>query len=166
MSNLVVIIDDDPNIRKIFTAIVKRTGFEVVSVETAEAAIELSKTRQVGVYVVDRQLPGMNGEEFIAQHPLGTAVAFMATASVVDQDLMAAMMTKGMVFVIQKPVSPVMLTAAVLKAMALHNILESNEKQKHALEEAQRMSDEVSAMLEDAVDDIRDSIKPRNHPAS
>lgn len=64
---LILLVDDDPSVRDIFTALLHNAGYSVVAVETGEEAIaEFGK--QPGRFVVvitDIMMPGMSGQEVI-----------------------------------------------------------------------------------------------------
>jgi len=162
MPHKVVIIDDDANIRNIFKKLIEKAGYEAIPVERAEEAIDLSKHQKVAVYVVDYQLPGMNGEEFIERHDLGTSVAFMVTAAEVTQEFMARLFSKGMVFVIKKPIVPQMFMVCISRAVSLHILLETNKQQKEVIEETAQISDDVSGMLEGVVKSIKGVVEGKD----
>ena len=166
MPHKVVIIDDDSNIRNIFKKMVEKAGYEALPVESAEDAITLSKEHKIAVYVVDMNLPGMTGEEFIDTHDLGTSVAFMVTATNINQDFIANMFAKGMVFVLRKPVTAQMFMVCITKAVSLHILLETNKQQQSVIEETAQMSEDVSEMLEDVVQSIKDTVEGKDSPNS
>ncbi len=61
----VLIIDDEPPIRKIVSILLKENGHQVREAESAEEGIELQKEFQPSVVLLDLSLPKMNGLEAI-----------------------------------------------------------------------------------------------------
>ncbi|NBJ71240.1 MULTISPECIES: response regulator transcription factor [Clostridia] len=64
MNHHIGIVEDDPNIRNIVSAYLKKEGFTVTLLESAEEAWELWKTEPPGMWILDIMLPGMDGYEF------------------------------------------------------------------------------------------------------
>ncbi|SES97337.1 two-component system, OmpR family, response regulator CssR [Oceanobacillus limi] len=64
MSQHIGIVEDDPNIQNIVSAFLKKEGFRVSILDTAEAGIELWKDNPPDMWILDIMLPGMDGYEF------------------------------------------------------------------------------------------------------
>ncbi|API91689.1 DNA-binding response regulator [Virgibacillus pantothenticus] len=64
MNHHIGIVEDDPNIRNIVSAYLKKEGFTVTLLESAEEAWELWKTEPPAMWILDIMLPGMDGYEF------------------------------------------------------------------------------------------------------
>lgn len=62
----ILIVDDEPNIRKGLRAILIRDGHEVHDVATGEQALEVLKTLAIEVAIVDIRMPGMSGTDLLA----------------------------------------------------------------------------------------------------
>lgn len=63
MKHRVFIVEDDPNIRDIVSAYLKKDGYEVTSANSAEEAWELAKKSPPDMWILDIMLPGMDGYE-------------------------------------------------------------------------------------------------------
>lgn len=63
----IIIIDDDPSIRKVLTEILEDEGYVVESVDTAKKAIEKSKRKFYNLALVDIRLPDMDGIELLTK---------------------------------------------------------------------------------------------------
>ncbi|SEN83580.1 two-component system, OmpR family, response regulator CssR [Amphibacillus marinus] len=63
MSNYIFIVEDDPNIRDIVSAYLKKDGYHVSMVDNAEKAWELTRGKQPDMWILDIMLPGMDGYE-------------------------------------------------------------------------------------------------------
>jgi len=63
----ILVVDDDPSIRKVLTAILEEKGYDVEAVDTGEKAIRKSKTRFYNLTLIDIRLPDMEGTELLAK---------------------------------------------------------------------------------------------------
>jgi DNA-binding NtrC family response regulator len=68
MPGRVLIIDDDPTQRRILEEMIKRSGLEVISLDSASKALDLLSGAQahgVKLIILDLIMPGMDGLEFL-----------------------------------------------------------------------------------------------------
>lgn len=63
MTNTILIIDDDEQIRNLLKQFFDRNGFEAVTASTAEEAIEMLENESYPICFIDFQLPGMRGDQ-------------------------------------------------------------------------------------------------------
>jgi CheY-like chemotaxis protein len=63
MDNKILIVDDEEPVRDVLTMAFSKAGYTVVSVATAEEALEVLRERTIRVIFLDLKLPGMNGLE-------------------------------------------------------------------------------------------------------
>lgn len=61
MSNAVLIVEDEPNMLKVFTRALSGAGYEVVVAQSAEEALEMVQDAAIQVGLLDIALPGING---------------------------------------------------------------------------------------------------------
>ncbi len=61
----VLVLDDDPNIVRTLEIMLRGDGYEVLAANSAEDAMERLETASVEIALVDLQLPGMSGTEFL-----------------------------------------------------------------------------------------------------
>jgi two-component system, OmpR family, KDP operon response regulator KdpE len=62
-SELILIVDDNPQIRRALRAILVPRGFTIVDARSGEEALELIRREQVDLILLDVNLPGMSGIE-------------------------------------------------------------------------------------------------------
>ncbi|MBI5633792.1 MAG: response regulator [Nitrospirae bacterium] len=65
MNRTVLFVDDEPNVLNAVKRLFQDEDISVVTAESGEAALELIKTREIGVIVSDNMMPHMNGIEFL-----------------------------------------------------------------------------------------------------
>jgi len=63
----VLIVDDEPGIRRALEGALSDEGFQTFSVETGDAALEFLTTKQVSLILLDIWLPGMDGLEVLTR---------------------------------------------------------------------------------------------------
>jgi two-component system cell cycle response regulator DivK len=61
-SPILVVEDNDKNM-KLFRDVLHATGYDTLEATTGEDALELARTRAVGLVLMDVQLPGIDGVE-------------------------------------------------------------------------------------------------------
>lgn len=64
---LALIVDDEPNMRRVLAALLKKHGFASIDAADGEAALELLAENEVDVVVSDLKMPRMNGLELLEQ---------------------------------------------------------------------------------------------------
>jgi two-component system, cell cycle response regulator DivK len=57
----VLIVEDNPRNLKLVRDVLNHVGFRTLEAETAEDGLELARTEQPGLILMDVQLPGMDG---------------------------------------------------------------------------------------------------------
>ena len=112
----VLVIDDDVNIRNVIKNVLKKEyDVHLVSnVEDALLAVEYDE--RIKVVIVDYQLDGETGDEFIKQVPAESCSHIMITGREIDSDFVAERIQEGALYVLKKPFSLVELKAMVNKA--------------------------------------------------
>jgi two-component system response regulator AtoC len=59
--NTILVIDDDPGLRKSLSAFLKKNGYEIISGENGEQGLQLLKNNEVDLVLLDIRMPGMDG---------------------------------------------------------------------------------------------------------
>lgn len=65
MNNTILVIDDDPIIRRLFYLYLQKRGFTILLAESAAEGLMLLKNQVVDLITCDVVMPGMNGIEFL-----------------------------------------------------------------------------------------------------
>jgi CheY-like chemotaxis protein len=119
--SLVLIVEDEPDMRFLLRLTLERGEVEVADAESAEQALELMADRAPDVVVLDVNLPGMDGFELIDRMRLSETLAdvpvVMLTADARPQVAETAE-RKGCFEFLSKPIPPEALVASVAAAIA------------------------------------------------
>ena len=67
MGSLILVIDDEPQIRKFLHISLGANGYDVIEAETASSGIALAKLTPPDLVILDLGLPDMDGQEAISQ---------------------------------------------------------------------------------------------------
>ena len=62
----ILVVDDDPDARRIATTILASEGYGVIEADTAERALDAIRSRRVDLIILDLALPGTPGLELLA----------------------------------------------------------------------------------------------------
>jgi DNA-binding NtrC family response regulator len=100
----ILVVDDEEPMRHMLELLLRRAGFEVLSVAGGEAALELVSREPVDVVLSDVRMPGLDGlalaERLTASHPEITLVMMSAFGTV---ELALEAMQRGAYDYISKP---------------------------------------------------------------
>lgn len=64
-SGTILIIDDDPSVRKVAQFRLEREGYRVLVASNGDEGLRLAKAERPGVILLDILMPGMNGREVL-----------------------------------------------------------------------------------------------------
>lgn len=62
---IILVVDDDLPILALMRTLLREFGFEAVTAESGEGAIAAARTRRPSAVLLDRNMPGMSGDELI-----------------------------------------------------------------------------------------------------
>ena len=89
-ARLVLIVEDNEKNRRLVRDVLQFKGYETIETETGEEGVELARSRQPALVLMDIQLPGMDGItalKLLRQDPATRGIRVMAvTASAMTQD--------------------------------------------------------------------------------
>ena len=69
---VILTIDDELHIRELLEYNLRKAGYEVLGAETGEKGLEILKTAQVDLVLLDYMLPGMDGVEVLRRIRAGS----------------------------------------------------------------------------------------------
>jgi len=123
----VMIVDDEPDIRKVVRMTLQKAGYDVLEAEDGEKAIEVINTGEnrlmLDVIICDIRMPKINGVEAIAyfrkEYP---RVPVVVLTGFPDVNMATSFLNDGVVDYLVKPVEGEKLKASVAKAMDQRDI--------------------------------------------
>jgi two-component system, cell cycle response regulator DivK len=87
---LILIVEDNEKNRRLVRDVLQFKGYQTIETETGEEGVELARTRQPALVLMDIQLPGIDGItalKRLREDPTTRAMRVMAvTASAMTQD--------------------------------------------------------------------------------
>ena len=119
-TSLILIVEDDPNSRKLLRDVLETVGYETCEASNAEDGIRLAQGSRPALILMDIRLPGMNGIE--ALHRLrddaGTrAIPVVAVTASVMHDQRAQVLDAGFDALENKPISVRSLLATIRRLL-------------------------------------------------
>ncbi|MGU3782018.1 HD domain-containing phosphohydrolase [Burkholderia metallica] len=63
----ILLVDDEPSLLSALRRVFRPAGYEILTAESGEAALEILASREVDLIVSDMRMPGMSGAEFLAR---------------------------------------------------------------------------------------------------
>ena len=106
---VVLVADDDADIRDLVAFKLEQAGFEVIAVEDGHTALEQAQTRHPTLAVLDVSMPGLSGIDVCRMLRADSATAgiliIMLTARVQEQDVEGGF-SAGADDYVTKPFSP------------------------------------------------------------
>ncbi len=106
MATTLLVVEDEPKIRDLLRSYFEREGFAVLTTGSGAEAIELARTSQPDLVVLDLRLPDVPGESVIAEvRAFSAAPVLMLTAKSGEQDRIRGL-ELGADDYVTKPFSP------------------------------------------------------------
>jgi DNA-binding response OmpR family regulator len=110
---LALVVDDEPDIRRVVAAYLSSDGFEVVEAADGASALRLARARQPDVVVLDLALPDIDGVEVCRQlRTFADSYVVMLTARAEEVDTLIGL-SVGADDYLTKPFSPKILVARI-----------------------------------------------------
>ncbi len=128
---LVLVIDDEPNVREIVQAYLEREGFEVQTASTGNQGLQLISDLEPQLIVLDVMLPGIDGIEILKRiRPLNRTPVLLLTARGEEFDRVLGL-ELGADDYLTKPFSPRELVARVKAILRRTGFESSSEIVRH-----------------------------------
>jgi CheY-like chemotaxis protein len=130
MTTRVLVVDDSPTIRKVVAAILGREGYDTVTAENGEDALDKLKTERVDIVLTDFVMPKMNGYQFcreVRSDPQLKALPIVLMSAKGDKIRGQFVQQTGAMDAITKPFDPLALVAVIENALARHHSVRPEE---------------------------------------
>ena len=119
---LVLVVDDEPDVRKVVRLTLEKAGYDVLEAEDGAKAIEEIKQGEnsllLNLIITDIRMPNMNGIDVINYYRKEwPSVPLIVLTGFPDLDMATSMLQHGVVDYLVKPVEAEKLRASVAKAL-------------------------------------------------
>lgn len=122
----VLIVDDEPQIRRVLRSTLSFRGYEILEASTGEEAVELARKAKPDLVLLDVNLPGISGIEVCRELRRFTAAPIiMLTVRSAERDKVVAL-DAGADDYVTKPFSIEELLARVRASLRRHSAAEAN----------------------------------------
>lgn len=119
----ILLVDDDPMLRKVLQATLEAQGYDIVGVDDGKAALKIFSPQKFDIVITDVVMPEMDGLEFILRlrkdHTSVPILALSGGGRSRNMEVLEHAGTFGATAVLPKPFLPeqlVQLIATLLKA--------------------------------------------------
>jgi len=136
MQRTVLVVDDEHNMQTVMRMILEKAGHAVLTADSGEAGLKHIQNPNLDVVLTDLKMPGMGGDEFIAQCrkersdvPVIVITAHGTIRSAVES------INAGAADYLTKPFEPEALEIAVHNALKLRDILRENQRLRAAVKQ-------------------------------
>jgi len=119
---LVLVVDDEPDVRKVVRMTLEKAGYDVLEAEDGEKAIEEIKKGEhsilLNLIITDIRMPNMNGIDVLNYYRQEwPSVPLIVLTGFPDLDMAIAMLQHGVVDYLVKPVEAEKLRSSVAQAL-------------------------------------------------
>ena len=131
----ILIVDDEKNYPLILSSVLEDEGFETLTANSGQAALEILKSSDVDLVLTDMKMPVMNGIQLlekIKDKDPDLPVIMMTAHGTVEKAVEA--MQKGAYNYVLKPFDNERLILFVNKANAMYRVIKENRRLRHDIE--------------------------------
>jgi two-component system, probable response regulator PhcQ len=159
MTNIVLIVDDDPNLLDSLRRALRREPYTVLTAQSSQEALGILESTPVDVIISDQNMPGMSGTDFLkcvcARYPAITR--FMLTGKATLDNAVDAINNGGISRFFQKPCDPVDLIISIRQGLqhhklmvAAYRLLKKNARQSELLGQLERQYPNITKVERDS----------------
>lgn len=134
MNKTILLVDDEENITASLVRLLHQDGYQVLTANSAAAALELLASHKVGVILTDQRMPKMTGVELLSRvKDLYPETVRMVLSGYADLDSVTAAVNQGAIYkFLSKPWNNETLRANVHEAFTHYKL--AREKERLTLE--------------------------------
>ena len=132
----ILIVDDEKNYLLVLEALLADAGYEVITSDSANEALEIALSHDLDLVITDVRMPGLDGMEFLAQlssRQPDLPVIMMTAYATVEKAVEA--MKRGAFDYITKPFKNEELILTIRKAIEMHRLKQENRLLSRQLQE-------------------------------
>jgi DNA-binding NtrC family response regulator len=123
----ILVVDDEKNMRRSLQMLLGDEGYEVLTTESAEEALDLLAGGEFFMIITDARLGGMSGYEFLAKvHSQWPELPVLMLTAYATPKLAVEAIKAGAIDYVAKPFAPEELLHAVARCAERHQLLSEN----------------------------------------
>jgi two-component system NtrC family response regulator len=160
----ILVVDDEKNYLLVLRAVLEDEGYEVLTAQGGQEALEIQKSSDLDLILTDMKMPAMGGIELLEKIKAmdqDLPVIMMTAHGTVDKAVEA--MQKGAYSYILKPFDNERLILYVKKAVAMYQVVKENRRLRDAVKSQYRFGNFIgkSKPIRDVFEMIR-KVAPSN----
>jgi len=155
MSERILVVDDEKNIRRTVGMILEGEGYEVLAAESGEAGLRLLERHEIDLVILDVNLPGIQGIDLLRQIKAADAERMVVMISGQGTVRVAVEATRAGAFdFLEKPLTKERIVVAVSNALRFRRMgrewrtFKDRESRRHAMigssSELERIREEIA----------------------
>jgi len=131
----ILVVDDNPNMRKTLGAMLRESGYETALAESGSKALEKIAQQDISLLILDLNLPDMNGLEILKQtHQKDAEIKSIILTGFATQENAIEAINLGAFAFMQKPLNPDQFLLTVQRALQLTEILQAKRISEESLQ--------------------------------
>ncbi len=149
-----LLVDDEENIRRALTRVLRREGYTILQADSGAQALELLQAHpETGVILSDQRMPHMTGIEFLSQaRQMRPDTVRMVLSGYTDLKTVTDAINKGEIYkFLTKPWEDELLRSNVAEAFEQYELRFENERLAKAL---QQINTELEQRVEDKTREV------------
>ena len=103
----ILVVDDDPQIRRVLRTALIAQGYEVTDARNGEEALEKMRDEKPDLLILDMNMPLLTGEEtFHRLREIRPDMPVVLCAGFIEQEKLTRLMGSGLAGLLRKPLAP------------------------------------------------------------
>ena len=119
MTDTILVIDDEADVRNFITAVLRKNGYQILTAANGAEGLELLRHEQPALITLDIMMPGRSGIDFyraVRKDPLLSGTPIIVVSALVSGGRDMSLLKPAAVF--DKPIDPDEFIVAVQTALA------------------------------------------------
>lgn len=150
-----LIVDDEEPIREMMSLLFHREGYQCMTAEDGETALETLKTRPVDVVITDINMPGINGVDLLEKGREITNADFIVITGFVEDFSYETLIAAGASDFIYKPISNKEMLLRLKRVLRERFLLLERERINRELESSNQKLLKYAEELNSALSDLK-----------
>ena len=136
----ILVVDDEPVQREMVSGFLKKQGFEVITADSGEKALELFRHEAFDLILTDQKMANMSGLQLLqAVHVINPETAVILITAFGTVEAAVAALKEGAIDYLTKPLNLDDLLYRVRRVSNRHRIIHENRELREALGERHRI---------------------------